>query len=83
MYRNNNDVILDTRMTEEEYIESYWGCMHEDAERILGKELSEEEFDSMLISWKAFSMNPRHYENSGVVDMVNQWLKEQRDKKNN
>lgn len=45
--------------------------------RVLGRELTQIEFENLWIDWNAFTKNPLKYNGTVVVDMVKQYLNEQ------
>ena len=49
---------------------------HENLEKVLQMELTKEQTNKIFDDWKAFYLNPYTYQNSIVVAMVKQYIKE-------
>ena len=49
-------------------------------EDIVGRPLTDKEYEDMKIDWKVFCRNPRFYKESVVVDMVRLWLSDNNNK---
>lgn len=48
----------------------------EEVKAVLGREISQIEFENLWIDWNEFTRNPLKYAGTVVIDMVNQYLDE-------